>query len=106
MDLKISNDKSINAILDGDKEVNIKDCINMLENSFRPKCKILCEPFLSKRNLYPKFTSKSGFKPLVMDVLTWCDGTNDIVDISNNLGVSISDVKKTIKILKKHKLIK
>ena len=84
----------------------IKDCINMLENSFRPKCKILCEPFLSKRNLYPKFTSKSGFKPLVMDVLTWCDGTNDIVDISNNLGVSISDVKKTIKILKKHKLIK
>ena len=41
-----------------------------------------------------------------MDVLTWCDGTNDIVDISNNLGVSISDVKKTIKILKKHKLIK
>ena len=31
---------------------------------------------------------------------------DDIVDISNNLGVSISDVKKTIKILKKHKLIK
>ena len=74
----------------------IKDCINMLENSFRPKCKILCEPFLSKRNLYPKF-DKSGFNTLVMDVLTWCDGTNDIVDISNNLGVSISDVKRQLK---------
>ena len=29
VDLKISNDKSINLILDGDKEVNIKDCINI-----------------------------------------------------------------------------
>ena len=29
VDLKISNDKSINVILDGDKEVNIKDCINI-----------------------------------------------------------------------------
>ena len=29
VDLKISADKSINVILDGDKEVNIKDCINI-----------------------------------------------------------------------------
>ena len=29
VDLIISNDKSINVILDGDKEVNIKDCINI-----------------------------------------------------------------------------
>ena len=29
VDLKISTDKSINVILDGDKEVNIKDCINI-----------------------------------------------------------------------------
>ena len=29
VDLRISNDKSINVILDGDKEVNIKDCINI-----------------------------------------------------------------------------
>ena len=29
VDLKISNDKSINVILDGDKEVNVKDCISI-----------------------------------------------------------------------------
>jgi ribosome maturation factor RimP len=29
VDLKISADKSIKVILDGDKEVNIKDCINI-----------------------------------------------------------------------------
>ena len=29
VDLKISNDKSIKVFLDGDKEVNIKDCINI-----------------------------------------------------------------------------
>ena len=29
VDLKISNDKSIKIILDGDKEVNIKDCIDI-----------------------------------------------------------------------------
>ena len=62
--------------------------------------------FLSKRNLYPKFTSKAGFKPVVMDVLTWCDGTNDIKDISNKLGVSVSVIEKTVNILIKHKLVK
>lgn len=29
VDLKISTDKSIKVILDGDKEVNVKDCINI-----------------------------------------------------------------------------
>mgnify|MGYP001263865741 FL=1 len=29
VDLKISADKSIKVILDGDKEVNVKDCINI-----------------------------------------------------------------------------
>ena len=29
VDLKISNDKSIKIILDGDKEVNVKDCIDI-----------------------------------------------------------------------------
>ena len=84
----------------------IKECIMIIENNFRPKSKILCEPFLSKRNLYPKFTSKAGFRSKVTDVLTWCDGTNDYLDISNKSGVSILDVKKTIKILFKNKLIK
>ena len=84
----------------------IKECIMIIENNFRPKSKILCEPFLSKRNLDPKFTSKAGFRSKVTDVLTWCDGTNDYLDISNKSGVSILDVKKTIKILFKNKLIK
>ena len=84
----------------------IKECIQIIENNFRPKSKILCEPFLSKRNLYPKFTSKAGIKPIIMDVLTYCDGTNDYLDISKKLGVSELMVKKTIKILQKHELIK
>ena len=84
----------------------IKDCIINIERNFRPKSVLLCEPFLSKRNLYPKFTSKAGFKPVVMDVLTWCDGTNDIKDISNKLGVSVSVIEKTVNILIKHKLVK
>ena len=29
VDLKISTDKSIKVILDGDKEVNVRDCINI-----------------------------------------------------------------------------
>ena len=29
MDLKISTDKSIKVVLDGDEEVNVKDCINI-----------------------------------------------------------------------------
>ena len=41
-----------------------------------------------------------------MDVLTWCDGTNDIKDISNKLGVSVSVIEKTVNILIKHKLVK
>ena len=29
VDLSVSNDKAINVILDSDKEVNLKDCINI-----------------------------------------------------------------------------
>ena len=79
-----------------EKNKLIKECIQIIENNFRPKSKILCEPFLSKRNLYPKFTSKAGIKPIIMDVLTYCDGTNDYLDISKKLGVSELIVKKTI----------
>ena len=58
--------------------------VSLVHSPARPKSKILCEPFLSKRNLYPKFTSKAGIKPIIMDVLTYCDGTNDYLDISKN----------------------
>ena len=51
-------------------------------------------------------TDELGIKPIIMDVLTYCDGTNDYLDISKKLGVSELMVKKTIKILQKHELIK
>ena len=61
---------------------------------------------MSKRNLYSTLGGlKTGVKPKIMDILTWCDGTNDISEISKKAEISLNSTKKVINILKKQKII-
>ena len=69
----------------------------------------LCEPFLTKYNLYPTTSSKNHlFKntQLIIDILSYCDGKNDLIDISNILNKDILEINKIIQDLIKIKLIK
>ena len=76
-----------------------KEVIKMFENNFRPKATNLGEPFLKKHGL---FKSKVYTKEvrLVSDILSYCDGYNDLIDISEKCKIT---QKKTLSILNKLK---
>ena len=88
----------------------IVDCINDLERQIRPESTVLCEPHLSKYNLYPKISKVSGLSRQpsrdFINILAYSDGKNDITDISKKIGLSYSNIISKIRILKKYKLIK
>ena len=41
----------------------------------------------------------------IMNVLNYCDGNNDVIDIGNILNLQIEEVSSIIKILKENNLI-
>jgi len=84
--------------------------IKMFENNFKLKIKTICEPQLSKRNLYPKVSSwpdKAGYSKLkaLMSMINYADGKNTILDICKITGDSFNSLLMAAMILKKNKLI-
>ena len=82
--------------------------IKIIKNYF--KSRIICEPQLGKRNLYPsigvkdKNFHKSNHKQL-LDFLQYCDGTNSITQISKKINLSLKKSNKILQILKRYKLV-
>ena len=83
--------------------------IEILELNEFYKVKVLCEPQLGKRGLYPTLSQKnpgsytSTFK--MMEVLTWSDGKHDLIDISDKLSIPVWELFDTVDILRKNELI-
>ncbi len=88
-----------------------KTSIEILLKKIIPKNILLCEPQMSKRDLYPTLSNffsinkHHEFSRSVMDFLQYSDGTNDLKNISNIIGVSFERVNKIYILLKKHKLV-
>ena len=85
--------------------------IEALENNDKLKFKIFCEPFLSKRNIYPTIHDAPNSEIMITadmlrHVLSYADGNNDLIDIANLLDFPIWKLYPYIEILKKNKLIK
>ena len=61
-----------------------KEAIKILNQKIIPKNKILCEPQLGKRSLYPTLSTKSekGSTRNYTNFLQYADGKNDLYDIS------------------------
>ncbi len=81
--------------------------INLLEKSRFPKIKVLCEPQLGKRGLYPTVTrKKSDIKArTLINLISYCDGKHSFEEISKKCLISISEVNKIVQKLKKKKLV-
>ena len=64
-------------------------CLDVLENNFKYKIKVLCEPQLGKRGMYPTVSQKGSYKTIfaLRDFIAYADGTNDLLDISEIIGV-------------------
>ncbi len=86
-----------------------RDIIINIEKKIFPKSLIMCEPNLSKRNLYPTLskvnTNKSKSK-LILNFLTYCDGLNSLDDIKIKIKCSKKEVQNLYKFLVSKKIIK
>ena len=85
-----------------------KKMINLLEYNFYYKVTVLGEPQLGKRGLYPKECTPNTNYDLTFlyrNVLAYADGKNDLVDISNIIGVSAYELVDIVKLFLEHKLI-
>lgn len=97
--------KIINQILDLDEKNFIKK--NRKIKKTNPISKIICEPFMSKRNLYP--TLSNGFVKSntrnIMNFLQYADGSNNCREISKYIKLNLNSTLKIYRILKQYKLV-
>ncbi len=84
-----------------------KKAIEILLKTIIPKNKIICEPQMGKRNLYPSISTKKPKKNTrnLMNFLQYCDGKNSLKDISKQIKLSDIQTKKIYLLLKKNKLV-
>lgn len=83
-------------------------CIEALEHNWRYKIICYGEPQLGKRGLYPTISQKGSYDDvkIMTDFIAYADGKNDIVDISNIIGVPVRELLPIISKLRKADLIK
>ncbi len=82
----------------GSYEVMTK-VIMALEYNANYKIKVTCEPQLGKRGLYPTISKKGGYDSVqsMMDFIAYADGRNDLIEISDIIGVSVAECITIVK---------
>ncbi len=85
----------------------IKNIIEKFDKEVIPISVFKCEPFLSKRKLYPTISTGkiAKFNRQLLDFLMYSDGTNRISDIEKKIKIEKKQAQKIYKILKKNELI-
>ena len=97
-DFKVVTEKGLDQSLDV-----FKDIIDAFETGLYPKTKILCEPNLGKRNLYPTISQKGSYNNelvMRMDLIALSNGKNSIFKISKLLNKNLNTVCREYKLLK------
>jgi aminopeptidase-like protein len=66
-----------------------QDCIELLERNRVYKVTCLGEPQLGKRGLYPTISTRESHRRVsdILNFVAYADGTNDLIDISDKIGV-------------------
>ena len=69
----------------------LKSCLEIMEMDLYYKVTVLGEPQLGKRNLYPTISSKGSAIEVrdMMNFLSFCDGKHSLLEISEEINVSI-----------------
>ncbi|MDC0525219.1 DUF4910 domain-containing protein [Pelagibacteraceae bacterium] len=87
----------------------LKKIIKEIEKQTFPIATNYCEPFLTKKNLYPTISKfgavKSNIRKL-LDFLSFCDGKNSVLQIQSFAKLNTIEVKEIMKKLIKYNLIK
>ncbi len=85
----------------------VKNCLNAAENNDKYKTTIMCEPQLGKYGLYESgIKGSSEYTRKIKDFLTYCNGGNDLLWISEKINYSIEHLLPMIEKLKEKNIIK
>jgi aminopeptidase-like protein len=81
--------------------------VESLEANKKYKIQCLCEPQLSQRGLYPTISDKNsgGMMRTMMNFLAYCDGRNDLFEISEIIGVPVLELLPLVSKLSGSKII-
>ena len=83
-------------------------CFKVIENNHVYENLIYGEPQLGKRGLYHNLSTvenvRSNFK--VLDVITYCDGHNDLLEVADILGLPMLEIIPMVKELVKQKILR
>ena len=85
----------------------IKKVLINFDNEIIPLSKYICEPFLTKRDLYPTLSTGKISKKIekIIDFLMFCDGKNALDDIAHNIKIDKKKTTEIFNLLKSKKLI-
>ena len=85
----------------------IRKAIEAIERNKKYITTVLCEPQMGKRGLYPTLSTKKSKEKikLIMDLLSFCDGKNSLIDIAEALNIAIWNLYDVIDTLEKNGLI-
>ena len=72
-----------------------------------PRTKVLCEPQLGKRGLYPQISTRETGSQVktMMNLIALSDGANDLLAIAELINVSILDLKPLLEKLIENKIL-
>ena len=76
-------------------------------NNYYPSIKVFCEPQLGKRGLYPNISTKESGKKVknLMNFISYCDGENSILDISELCKIDFEEALEYHSLLKNNNLL-
>lgn len=79
--------------------VMVREILEVLEINGVYKNTILCEPQLGKRGLYPQLSTKETFGVVkdMRNLLMYCDGKLDLIEIADKCGFCLLDMKEWIR---------
>ena len=85
----------------------LRRAIEAIEQNKKYRVKVLCEPQMGKRGLYPTLSTKNSGKQvrLMMDMVSFCDGENSLLEIAEKIKVPIWNLYDLVDILLSNDLL-
>lgn len=86
----------------------LRSAIEVLESNCYPMVTVIGEPQLGKYGLYPTLSKKSSEVNvrLILDVISWSDGSNSLLDIAEKVSCPIWALYPIVAKLRQHNLLK
>ena len=102
-DLSIISIKSLGDSIDA-----LLKMIILIDGNVFPLSLTKCEPFLSQYGLYPTLSERGSTQGIrgLLDIISYCDGNNDIFEISDLVNLPSLQVLDSVKMLESVGLLK